>query len=244
MPEGNIETGLTMTFEDKYQAIDYFYKYNGGEGIGIYRDIYKRHGVHLLNIYPYCNYVVMTTFPINSLEDLKGKKIRASGARASHLKKLGMAPVNILGAEQYMALQRGTIDANTHCLYALGLYKLQEVVDYVMLPPLETSITVNTYVNQKAWNDLPDDLKKIVTDVGNETVPWVAKELEEADEQYMAEAKKKGVKFVTLSKEDVVRLRETGVEVWDEFRHKKNCPDCEKLIDSLKTFLRGKGVIK
>ena len=48
---------------------------------------------------------------INSVEDLKGLKMRMPGLGGSVMKKLGVSTVNLPGGEIYPALQSGTIDA-------------------------------------------------------------------------------------------------------------------------------------
>ena len=64
---------------------------------------------------------------IDSLEDLKGLKMRIPGLGGEVLKRLGGSPVNVPGGELFTALQTGAIDATEwvgpYNDMAFGLYK-------------------------------------------------------------------------------------------------------------------------
>ena len=53
---------------------------------------------------------ITSTFPINTMEDLKGKKVRGGGIKGKVVKALGAIDVTISPAEIYSALERGMID--------------------------------------------------------------------------------------------------------------------------------------
>ena len=52
----------------------------------------------------------MTKFPVNSVADIQGKKIRAVGYIGKLIKGVGAAPVSVPNAEIYTTLERGTAD--------------------------------------------------------------------------------------------------------------------------------------
>ena len=122
-------------------------------------------------------------------------------------------------------------------MYALEMYKLNEVIDYVTLPPIAGSIMINIYLNLDAWDKFPDDLKKILNEVARELVPWVCNETAKLDKQYMAAAKKKGIKFITLPKEDAADLKTVAVKTWGVFA--KKIPRCKELVSMLNAYLKG-----
>ncbi len=101
---------------------------------------------------------------INSLEDLKGLKMRIPGMGGEVLKRLGGSPVNVPGGELFTALQTGSIDATEwvgpYNDMAFGLYKAAK---YYYYPGWhEPGSTMEYTINLDAWNALPDDLKAIV----------------------------------------------------------------------------------
>lgn len=85
--------------------------YDGG-GLKLWQELYSAFG---LMVFPAGNTGVQMAGwfnqPINSLEDLKGLKIRMPGLGAEVLKKAGSLPVSLPGGDIFLALQKGTIDA-------------------------------------------------------------------------------------------------------------------------------------
>jgi len=239
IPEGIIETGLPQSFLNYNEAVEFYYRYKNGRVISLIREAYAEKGIYYLAIYPLASYVLMTKFPVKNLSDLKGKKIRTFGPYSLLAKKLGWATVSIPGAEQYIALQRGTVEGTIYPFYALEMYKLKEVINYVILPPITGSIMTDFYINKKAWDRLPENLKKICNDVAMELVPWVCSETERLDKKFLNEAIKKGVKVVSLPEKDVQQLRSVSISIWDVFA--KKGPRCKELIDLLKEYLKEKG---
>ena len=102
---------------------------------------------------------------INSLEDLKGLKMRIPGLGGEVLKRLGGTPVNLPGGELYTALTSGTIDATEwvgpYNDLAFGLYKAAK---YYYYPGFhEPGTCLEAIVNRAAYQQLPDDLRSIVS---------------------------------------------------------------------------------
>lgn len=101
---------------------------------------------------------------INSVEDLKGLKMRIPGLGGDVLKKVGGLPVTLTGGELFTALQTGAIDATEwvgpYNDLAFGLYKAADYFYYSGWH--EPSTMLEFIVNEAAFNSLPDDLKAIV----------------------------------------------------------------------------------
>jgi len=101
---------------------------------------------------------------INSLEDLKGLKMRIPGLGGEVLSRLGGTPVNLPGGELFTALTAGTIDATEwvgpYNDLAFGLYKAAK---YYYYPGFhEPGTVLEAIINKKALEALPDDLQSIV----------------------------------------------------------------------------------
>ena len=101
---------------------------------------------------------------INSLDDLKGLKMRIPGVGGEVFKRAGGNPVNIPGGELYTAMQTGTIDA----VEWVGPYNdlafgFQQVAKYYYYPGWhEPGSMLELLVNDDAWNSLPLDLQAII----------------------------------------------------------------------------------
>lgn len=89
--------------------------------------------------------------PVRTLEDLKGLKLRTSGAWAEIATSLGASTVILPGGEVYPALERGVVDAIEWATpginYSLGFHK---VAKYIILPGVHQSGAVLECVFDKA----------------------------------------------------------------------------------------------
>ncbi|WP_254849537.1 MULTISPECIES: TRAP transporter substrate-binding protein [Thalassotalea] len=101
---------------------------------------------------------------INSVEDLKGLKMRIPGLGGEVLKRAGAIPVNLTGGEIFSSLQSGAIDASEwvgpYNDLAFGFHQAAEY--YYSSVWHETGTNLEFLVNEKALNSLPEDLQKIV----------------------------------------------------------------------------------
>ncbi len=139
--------------------------YDGG-GLELWRKVYKP--FHVVP-FPLGNTGVQMggwfNKEINSLEDIKGLKMRIPGLGGKVFAKAGGNPVLLAGSEVYTALERNTIDA-TEWLgpfhdQRLGLYRAAE--HYYYPGWHEPGTVLELTVNQRAWDSLPADLQAIVS---------------------------------------------------------------------------------
>ena len=102
---------------------------------------------------------------INSLDDLKGLKMRIPGLGGEVLKRAGGTPVNLPGGELFTALKTGTIDAtewvNPYNDLAFGLHKAAK--HYYYPGWHEPGTTLECFLNKEIFDSLPEDLQSIIT---------------------------------------------------------------------------------
>ncbi len=102
---------------------------------------------------------------INSVDDLKGLKMRLPGLAGEVLNRAGGSAVNVPGGELFTAMQTGVIDATEW----VGPYNdlaqsLHQVARYYYYPGWhDTGPTLELMVNKTAFEALPKDLQAIVT---------------------------------------------------------------------------------
>ena len=101
---------------------------------------------------------------INSLEDLKGLKMRIPGLGGEVFEQAGGTAVNLPGGEIFTSMQTGVIDATEWVgPYNDLAFGLHQVAKYYYYPGWqEAGPTLEVIINQDAWNELPDDLKASV----------------------------------------------------------------------------------
>lgn len=117
-------------------------------------------GGRALNSFAFSNMYMFTKFPMKSLDDLKGKKIRIfAKSQADYLGALGAEPVSIPLAESYTSLERGTVDGLVTGPETAAGMKIYEVTKYVIDLNLGVGAGFNV-VSRKSWDALPADLKQ------------------------------------------------------------------------------------
>ncbi|PID66813.1 MAG: ABC transporter substrate-binding protein [Gammaproteobacteria bacterium] len=103
---------------------------------------------------------------INSIEDLKGLKMRIPGLGGEVLKRLGGTPVSLPGGEIFTSLQSGAIDATEwvgpYNDMAFGLYKVAKFYYYPGWH--EPGTALETFINKSALEALPKYLQGLVLD--------------------------------------------------------------------------------
>ncbi|WP_100752547.1 TRAP transporter substrate-binding protein [Vibrio salilacus] len=100
---------------------------------------------------------------INSIDDLKGLKIRIPGFAGEVMARVGAAPTNIAPGELYTSLERGTIDALEWVGPAFDLRMgFQKIAPYYYTAWHEPGSETQFLVNKKTWEKLPADLRTIL----------------------------------------------------------------------------------
>jgi TRAP-type mannitol/chloroaromatic compound transport system substrate-binding protein len=134
-----------------------------GDGLELWNQMYEGQNVVVLPPYGmlgsenFC----WSRKPINSLEDFKGLKFRTVGVWGKCLERLGARVVSLAGGEVYPSLERGVIDAAEFATPAIDRkIGFEEICPYLKVPGIhEPCAPLETLVNQKTWNELPDRLK-------------------------------------------------------------------------------------
>lgn len=165
-------TLMPSAFKTPKDMFDLWYKTDMGK---IVEKIYRAKS-NVTVLYPFANYfgaeVLMMSKkarPIKTVADIKGMKLRgAGGATDEAVKLLGASPVTVVGSEIYNAVQAGTVDGVLLPSYGLQTYKLWEVCNQVIMPPVAPVCTNMMYMNLDAFNKLPADLQKVLTDVAQD----------------------------------------------------------------------------
>ena len=81
---------------------------------------YREKGCHLLRSLGPSHLSLISQTPVYTVEQIKGLKIKGSGAQPNLIKNLGAVPVTLAPAEHYMALQTGTVDGLIVPSYTIG----------------------------------------------------------------------------------------------------------------------------
>ncbi|HBA53633.1 MAG TPA: C4-dicarboxylate ABC transporter substrate-binding protein [Syntrophorhabdus aromaticivorans] len=185
--------------------------------------------------------ILFTKKPVSKLEDVKGMKIRATGLAAKVVTTLGGAPVGTTMGETYDALRTGVAEGAFAPVEAMQGWKWGEVVRYT-IQNFGSAYTTSMFVvmNKAKWNALPPDIQKIFEQVSAEFAVKQGKVWDEIDKEGYAFAQKRGVKVISLSKQEDARWAAKVRPLLDEYvanMKAKNLPGDQALkfcLDYLK----------
>ncbi len=152
------------------------------------------HPVYWHSVDPY--FMICRT-PVRTLADMKGKKVRSYGDDVPRmLQAIGAIPVNLLPGDLYESLQKGTIDCTPYSLATAVSLKLHEVAKYVTFMNIGSPGGWPIFVNQKAWDGLSADNKKLVMEVSAAAGKVELDKFAESDIEARKVMKAAGVEFI------------------------------------------------
>ena len=208
--------------------------------LDLMRKATDKHGVRYIAPMCVASMGLITKFPVQSVTDLRGRKIRAVGMEAKIMDALGAAPVAIAGAEQYMALKRGTVEGTDYPFYTIGKYKFYEVCKYIIRPALHTPGIIEILMNKQVYGSLPGEYQIAVDRAGWEAFLRTVRLSPTWDEKAYKTCKEKNVTIINLDKKAVEGFRKATLPLWN--RMEKRNPLTSRLVISLKGYLKEKGV--
>ncbi len=176
---------------------------------------------------------------INSLEDLKGLKMRIPGLGGEVLKRLGGTPVNLPGGEIFTALTSGTIDATEwvgpYNDLAFGLYKAAK---YYYYPGFhEPGTCLEALINRKAYASLPEDLQSVVMNACKVVNQDMLSEYTARNPAALTQlVEQHGVKLLPFPTDVLLQLRKVSAEVVADVAAEDQLS--KKTYDSYVDFLR------
>ena len=135
----------------------------------IYEEGYAKWRIHTVGgvVSPVFNVGVHCKEPLNSLAQLKGKKLRVWG---SHLvgtfQGLDVAAQVVPQNSMYMALQTGVVDCAYYLSTVAKTVSLQEVAKYEAYMHPWAAVPWMFGVSDKAWSRLPKDLQVVLAEAG------------------------------------------------------------------------------
>lgn len=212
-----------------------------GGGLELWRELYDK-----FNLVPFAGGstgVQMAGWfnkEINSVDDLKGLKMRIPGLAGEVFQRLGGIPVTLPGGELFTSLQTGSIDATEwvgpYNDLTFGLHKAFKADRYYYYPGWhEPGAMLEFVINKEQWNTLPDDLKAIVTYAARAVNQDMLDEYTARNNAALKElTEHHGVALRRLPDDVLAALRQASEQVIAETV--ANDTDAKKVYDSFKAF--------
>jgi TRAP-type mannitol/chloroaromatic compound transport system substrate-binding protein len=209
-----------------------------GGGDQVKNEIYGEHNLYSLD----CNAIGPETSgwfrkPVESLDQLKGLKMRFFGLGAQVMQKLGVSTQLLAAADIYPALERGVIDATEFSMPAmdieLGFY---QVAQNNYFPGWHQQVSVNELLMYKpAWEALSDQHKAMLELVCGEQIHYNYAETEANNPVAMNKMMQEhGVQVHRWTDEELAAFEKGWLEVLKE--QSAADPTFKKVADSYLAF--------
>ncbi len=143
-------------------------------------------------------YQVLTNFPVESLEDFRGRKIAGVGLNLRYVMGLDAAPVNSGISDWYNNLATGLIDGVIGWAEGAIAYRLYEVAPYMVDVRLGAVATKAIAVNERTWGRLPEEVKTVLRETVADYRDELARETDRRSAKSLIEYEKQGGHIITL----------------------------------------------
>ncbi len=181
----------------------------------IWKEEYAKVGVQHISAGSWDPCHFATKEPINSLADLKGKRIFTFPTAGRFMSRFGVIPVTIPWEDVEVAIQTGELDGIAWSGitedYTVGW---ADVTNYFLTNNISGAWIGHFFANQERWNELPDHLKelfKAVTDASHYYRQWW---------YWGGEAALRvggdKMKLTTIPSEEWAQVEAAAREFWDE----------------------------
>jgi TRAP-type C4-dicarboxylate transport system substrate-binding protein len=146
--------------------------------------------------------IVTRDRPVRSLADLKGLRLRAPTELLRVLERIGADPVNMPMGEVYSAMSKGVIDGVIAPPDTFAALHFAEIARHYSSLAIPRGAYPARAMNLEKWNSLTDAQREVL----EQGIPvWeaaIAEENRAASERGMAEARRRGIQFTSVSAAD------------------------------------------
>jgi TRAP-type transport system periplasmic protein len=147
------------------------------------------------------SYQIMTKFPIQRYEDLRGRRIGGSGG-AAYLQNTGGVVVDDTLIRAYSNIQNGLYEGYVSPVSLMVTFKVNEVAPYLTKANIGALAAAGLSMNKTAFEKLPPFAQKAFLQAGRMNADYAAKDAIQAAQSYEAAAVKTGIKVQEMSTEE------------------------------------------
>ncbi len=148
------------------------------------------------------SYHLWTTFPVNSVEDLRGRRISAPGVSATWLEGTGAVPVDGGLTTYYTDIQTGVSEGTLSFSTGILPTKVHEVAPYITKVSIGAMYLGAVGINKDTWDSLPAEVQVAMTKAGQKYRTALAEEIESGSDAAFASMEKEGAKISVLPAEE------------------------------------------
>lgn len=130
--------------------------------------IYEEHNQMPLAFYTVGDYGLGSNFPVNDVEDLRGREIAGVGANLEWLAPMDIVPVQAPSTEWYSSFQTGVYDGVVSFVRGFDSLRLSEVLTHYVDLSFGAVVLGALTVNLDTWESLPTEAQDVIVEVGQE----------------------------------------------------------------------------
>ena len=227
---------------DPQQLFDFI---NEGGGAALMNELENPYGLQFLGATTPGLEAFVSKVPIDSVDALKGVKVRApEGLVQQVFAAAGAAPVNLPGSEVFTSLDKGVIDAADYSVFSTNQAQgLNEVAPHPIYPGFHSMPLVEISMSKAKWDELPDDLKEVMTQSVKDFGQVQVAALAEADAKAVEEAKAGGkITIHDWPAEERAKFRGIAKGEWEKVS--AGSENAKKVYDTLTAYLTEKGLME
>lgn len=235
MPLQNIMFATPFVTSDEEVAVDVMNKLT--DTVPAMKAEWERYNLVYLGATVSDTYHLFTKFPVNTLDDLKGKKLVAATALAPWITAGGATHVNAGLPAFYQMLQTGVADGTLIISTGAFSFKLYEVAKNIALVDMGVTTIGGFAVNGNTWKRLPEDVRKVLRELGREYSSVHAKEVKARVQKSLDAMVAAGSKMHTMSVGDRKRWVDAMPDIAKEFVD-TNAAKGVPAADIMKTYMK------
>jgi TRAP-type mannitol/chloroaromatic compound transport system substrate-binding protein len=177
--------------------------------------------------------------PVRKIEDLKGLKLRTSGAWAEIAGSLGASTVVLSGPDTFPALEKKVVDAiewaNPSINYALGFHK---VAKYIILPGVHQASSAQECIFHKdVWAGFDAATQKLIEAAAKMTLVQVWMKFNNDDTVALGKLKAEGAEFITVDASYIEAARKATRE-WEDKQAAADPKWFKRVLESQRAFVK------
>ena len=222
-------------FQLPYIFRDYQHVYAALDGSDVIRSYYgpvlEKKGLKLIGFFAAGYRGIYGHHPINSLADVKGKKIRVQEDKilVATFKALGMISTPIAFPEVATALQTKVIDFAEGGINTYYHNKFYDIVKNVA-DVRHTHQAVALIMSKASWDKTDAAGQKAIMEAAKHAEQWNRKFILDEDKSIQAQVKEKGG---LITKPDAAPFRDATKSVYEEFYATPAGKDARKIVDHI-----------
>ncbi|MCL6414408.1 TRAP transporter substrate-binding protein DctP [Aestuariirhabdus sp. Z084] len=192
------------------------------------RAIYEKFGLFYVGPIHHDANIIHSKQPVNSLDDLKGMKIRLPGGMVAEVfQQFGVSTVSLPGSDIFPALEKGTIDAADYVGPAVNWdLGFGQVTKHILFgPPGVMSVyqpvdLMDLTVNARAWKKLSPKMQKTVEDQVKTYSMHHYLTIQKRNIEALQKFKDSGSVVSRMTQADMEAFRRAAIPVWYKWAKK------------------------